>query len=127
MFLIGNLGYTQFNPSSITPVKFTAPIAVNGVYINGRKITESHMTNGRQTIITDSLSRCHRINITHKDNNLVLRLSPMDFRDPSNLIYEWMIDNDSDGSWITTRSGNSSIVIPDLEPGTHTLDRKSVV
>ncbi len=121
MFLIGNLGYTQFNPSSITPVKFTAPIAVTGVYINGRKITESHMTNGRQTIITDSLSRCHRINISHKDNNLVLRLSPMDFRDPSNLIYEWMIDNDSDGSWITTRSGNSSIVIPDLDPGTHTL------
>ena len=123
MFLIGSLGYTKFSPSSIRPVKFTSPIAVTGVYLNGEKVTESQMTGNRPTIVTDSLSRFRGINITHRDNNLILRLSPMDFRDLANLTYEWLLDskNGSDSSWIATRQGNSTIEIHNLEPGTHKL------
>lgn len=120
MVFAGNLGYTMFSPSTIGPVTFSRPVNVSGIYLNGHRLTESHLSGGRPAIETDSSHTYHRVNLSYNDNNLMLRLSTMDFRDPANVNYEWKIEGEGN-SWITTRPGSSNIVIPGLDSGNHTL------
>ncbi len=120
MVFAGNLGYTIFSPSTIEPVSFSKPMKVSGVYLNGKRLTESHTSGGRPAIETDSSQAYSRVNLSYKDNNLMMRLSTMDFRDPANISYEWKIEGEGD-SWISTNPGSSTIVIPGLDSGNHTL------
>lgn len=120
MYYAGNLGYTVFQPSTIRPVSFSRPVRVSAVYLNGHRLTESHLSDGRPAVETDGSRTCRRINIAKDDNNLLLHLSTMDYRDPANVSYEWRFE-DSDDTWFSTKPGSGAIVIPGLPPGDHIL------
>lgn len=121
MYFTGNLGYTDFDPSAIQPVTFNDPINISGIYLNGQRLTLASMTGSRHSLeLDDSGKRHSRVNISYDDNNLLIKLSTMDFRDASNVTYEWMVKG-LDNTWVLSRPGQSSIVIPKLSPGSHTL------
>ncbi|MDE6449847.1 MAG: response regulator, partial [Muribaculaceae bacterium] len=120
MYYAGNLGYTVFQPSMMQPVSFQRPVRVSAVYLNGHRLTESHLQDGRPAVETDESRTCHRINIAKDDNNLMLHLSTMDYRDPANVSYEWRFEG-ADDTWFSTKPGSGAIVIPGLPPGDHTL------
>lgn len=121
MYFTGKLGYTDFDPSSITPVTFNDPINISDIYLNGNRLTLASMTGNRPSLEMDESQKKHsRVNISYDDNNLLIKLSTMDFRDASNVTYEWMVKG-LDHTWVLSRPGQSSIVIPKLSPGSHTL------
>ncbi len=121
IYFSGNMGYTQFRPETIEPVTFSTPVTISAIYLNGKRLTENNFIEGRHAIETDpDKGTYNRVNISHSDNNLLLRMSTMDFRDAANLTFEWMIEGEDD-SWIMSKPGNSSIVVPKLKPGTHKL------
>ncbi|MCM1050444.1 MAG: helix-turn-helix domain-containing protein [Paenibacillus sp.] len=121
MYFSGNLGYTDFDPTTIQPVTFNDPINISGIYLNGHRLTLASMVGGRPVLEADeNKKKYEKVNISYDDNNLMIKLSTMDFRDASNVAYEWMLKG-IDHSWVTSRPGQSSIVIPKLSPGSHTL------
>lgn len=120
MYYAGNLGYTVFQPLTIRPMSFSRPVRVSAVYLNGHRLTESHLSDGRPAVETEGSRTCRRINIAKDDNNLQLHLSTMDYRDPANVSYEWRFE-DSGDTWFSTKPGTGAIVIPGLPPGDHIL------
>lgn len=121
MYYAGNLGYTVFQPSTMQPVLFRRPVMVSAVYLNGHRLTESHLQGGRPAVETDESRICRRINIAKDDNNLMLHLSTMDYRDPANVSFEWRFEDSDDSTWFSTKPGSGAIVIPGLPPGDHIL------
>lgn len=119
MCFAGNLGYTFFNPNSVKALDMAKNVYISGIYLNGEKLTMADMTEGKKALTRDSLSGFSKVRVSHNDNNLLLKVSTMDFRDPENVTYEWMMKGDK--TWNVKQPGNSAIVIPTLSPGNHTI------
>lgn len=108
-----------FNPDSVSKSTFGADVCITGLYVNGRKLT-GESSNGSKPMIEGSLSHPDAIHLSYKENSLVLRLSTMDFRDNSDLRYEWQLAGDGD-TWHSSSPGESLISLPPLKSGHHVL------
>lgn len=119
MYFAGNLGYTSFNPASVKSLKLDRQVYVSGIYLNGDKLSKGDIIEGEKALVPDDITGYSHIRLSHKDNNLLIKVTTMDFRDPENVAYEWKIDGSD--SWTVKQPGNSAIVIPGLSPGNHKL------
>lgn len=108
-----------FNPDSVRQASFGGDVKITGVYINGQRLTRDSQS-GSRVIIEGDLAFPDALHLSHDDNFLVLRLSTLDFRDPSDLRYEWQLDGEGD-TWHSSAHGESLIYLPQLQSGQHTL------
>lgn len=92
---------------------------VTGLFLNGKRIT-SEAANGSYPVLDGTPSNPEAIYLDHKDNALVVRLSTMDFRDASDLHYEWQFDGDGE-AWNSSSPGESLLYLPPLSSGKHIL------
>jgi len=119
MYFAGNLGFTVFHPSSVKTISIKRPVYISGIYLNGKKMTNADVTEGKKALVPDSKAGYRDLRISHNDNNLLIRVSTMDFRDPGNLIFESKLNGSEE--WTVGQPSNSQIVIPKLNPGDYTL------
>lgn len=118
--VMGNFeSLTVFHPDSLQQPLFGGNVKVTGIYLNGQRIT-SGTASGARPMIEGSPSNPIAVYLNHKDNALVLRLSTMDFREASDLRYEWQIEGDGD-KWHATSPGESLIYLPPLDSGRHII------
>lgn len=118
--LIGNYeSLALFNPDSVRQSTFGADVMITGMYLNGKRLT-AESSIGSRVIVDGELSSPDALHLSHKDNSLVLRMSTLDFRDASDLCYEWQLDGDGD-VWNSTSQGESVIYLPPLDSGRHRL------
>lgn len=108
-----------FNPDSVKQSEFGGEVKITGLYLNGNRLTEKSLS-GKTHIVDGPIDHPERLHLSSKDNSLVLRLSTLDFRDASDLRYEWQLDGDGD-SWHSSSAGESLIYLPPLKSGRHTL------
>ena len=118
--LMGNFeNIVMFAPDSFTQSTFDGEICITGLYVNGRRLT-GESREGSRLMLEGPVSHPEAIHLSHKDNSLVLRLSTMDFRDSSDLRYEWQLDGEGD-IWHSSSPGESLIYLPPLKSGHHVL------
>ena len=109
----------KFDPDSVSQSTFGANVNITGIYVNGKRLT--HESNSvSASMIEGELTHPDRIRLSHNDNSLSIRLSTLDFRDASDLRYEWQLDGEGD-TWHSSGSGESLIYLPPLESGHHVL------
>ncbi len=118
--VMGNFeGLTFFNPDSVKQSTFGGGVRISGLYLNGEKIT-SKSSVGSTPIVEGSRMRPDVIHLSHIDNSLVVRLSTLDFRDNSDVRYEWQLDDEKD-VWHTTSPGEFLVYLPPLGSGRHSV------
>lgn len=110
---------TLFNPDSVRQSSFGADLKITGVYINGKRLTCESRSGSRVIMEGDGLFP-DALHLSHNDNFLVLRLSTLDYRDASDLQYEWQLDGEGD-VWHSSALGESLIYLPKIQSGKHTL------
>lgn len=124
IFLGSNLGVTSFSPDSVPVPDFDTDLKISGIYLNGNRITPSTLF-GNHRVIEGAAIAPERLWLPYEDNALTLRLSTMDFRDGSNVRYAWRLAG-FDDDWKSTRTGESLIYLPHLNPGKYTLELKAM-
>ncbi|MDE6021900.1 MAG: helix-turn-helix domain-containing protein, partial [Muribaculaceae bacterium] len=112
IYASGRLGLTSFTPDSITVPGFDNPLKVSSIYLKGKKFIPEG-THGFPDVI----------HLSHNENSLAIRISPMDFRDTSNLKYLWRFVGDND--WEILPDGSDIINLSSLAPGNYTLEFKA--
>ncbi len=110
---------TAFNPDSVGEGGFPGEIKITGIFLNGNLITEESVA-GSERIIEGSVMNPEVLHLSYNDNSPVIRLSMMDFRDTSELCYQWQLDDEGD-TWHTTSPGDSHIYLPPVGSGSHLL------
>lgn len=119
-FVVGNYeNLIMFHPDSVRQSTFGAKVRITGMYLNGKRLTANNHS-GSPVITEGSMANPEALRLSHKDNSLVIRLATLDFRDASDLHYEWQFEGDGD-VWHSTSPGESYIYLPPLESGHHTL------
>ncbi len=108
-----------FDPDSVRKSSFDGNVKVTGLFINGRRLISSRDSGGSR-VLAGSTASPEAVVLDHKDNSLVIRLSTMDFRDVSDLRYEWQIDGEKD-QWHASSPGESLIYLPPLSSGNHVI------
>lgn len=109
-----------FHPDSVKSSTFARDIRITGIYINGKKLCMGIGRDGRLPIIEGGVSTPSKVRLSYKDNSIMLRLSTMDFRDSSDLRYEWQFDDEGD-VWHSTAPGESFITLTHLESGSRII------
>lgn len=125
IYFTSDLGFTEFNPDYI-PVdgwKGGAP-KISAIYIRGRKIVPSDKI-GRRFMIEGYALQPETINLPTNDNSMRLRLTTMDFRDASNVIWRWRT-GDGDDAWNENRPGENEIHLPNFSPGEHMIQIQGI-
>ncbi|MDE6289899.1 MAG: response regulator [Muribaculaceae bacterium] len=108
-----------FNPDSLRQSGFGADVRITGLFLNGKRII-SGAESGLRPRLDGSPSHPEAVYLNHNENALVVRLSTMDFRDASDLHYEWQFDGEGD-TWHSTSAGESLLYLPPLDSGKHIL------
>ncbi|MDE7347717.1 MAG: response regulator [Muribaculaceae bacterium] len=108
-----------FDPDSVRQSTFGGAVKVTGLFHNGKRIISGDES-ASFCVKSGSPSSPVAVLLDYKDNALVVRVSTMDFRDVSDLRYEWQIDGEED-KWHSSSLGESLIYLPPLQPGKHLL------
>ncbi len=115
----GERGITRFNPDDIYPIKLDKAPCITDLFIRNQKVTRQTLSGGKPVVKQDVIDAdCFSLSAT--DNNFLLYVSTMDFRDARNIIYEYRI-HEFEEAWNPTRPGEGRILYPHLPSGSYTL------
>lgn len=124
IYFANDLGFTVFNPDFIPVGGWSGSVPkISAIYINGRRIVPSDKVGGRLMIEGDALTP-ETINLPTNDNSIRLRLTTMDFRDASNVVWRWRTQDDK--TWNENRPGENFLHLPNLSPGEHVLQIQGI-
>lgn len=110
MYFGNNYGVTSFHPEKVSEDPFIRPLKSVALIV-GDKARD----------IVDN-----NIELSHKERTFALRFSTMDFRDPHDLSFEYMISSSDDAVWRRTPAGYSELDFYDMDYGQHTLKVRAV-
>ncbi len=118
--LFGNFeSLVMFDPGSVSRKSFGSNVYITGLYVNGQRLPGASRA-GSSMMLEGPVAHPETIHLSHRDNSLVVRLSTLDFRDPSDLAYEWQFEGEGE-TWHSSSPGESVIYLPPLESGHHKL------
>lgn len=115
----GERGITRFNPDDIYPIQLGKAPCITDLFIRNQKVTRQTLSGGKPVVKQDVID-AGRFYLSATDNNFLLHVSTMDFRDARNIIYEYRI-KEFEESWNPTRPGEGRILYPHLPSGKYTL------
>lgn len=113
-------GITYFVPGAIPADKFSQGITLTAMRMGDIDVNASTLSGGRP-ILTRPLEETDHISVSHQDNTFSLRFSPMDFRDPQSIFYEFRFAGGPKGQWYRTEAGRSEIYFSHLSTGNNHL------
>lgn len=120
VFLGNQNGITHFLPGTIHRDSFKEGITLTAMRLGDSFVNASSLSGGK-SIITGALEKAEEITVSYQDNTFSLRFSPMDFRDPQSIHYEFRFADEARDQWYQTESGRSEIFFSHLSPGRHAL------
>ena len=100
-----NRGITYFYPAKVGNIGFEHGISLTGLFVAGREIG----TDGEH------------IRLSHEDNTFTLRFSTMDYREASNIQYEYRFADEGRDVWHQLPPGVSEMILSHLRFGNHKL------
>lgn len=103
-----NDGLTVFYPSQITG---------SHKELNEVKLTAFSIAGNAVSPFNDSYT------ISYLDNAVTLEFSLLDFNNPSNIIYEYRINNEA---WQQNPEGQNAIMLSHLQPGTYNIEVRAL-
>lgn len=125
IYFTGDLGFTVLNPDFIPADRWKdGGPKISALFIGGRRIVPSDKIGGKYIIEGDALSP-EILNLPYSDNSMRIRLTTMDFRDASNIIWRWRI-GDGDEAWNENSPGDNMIHLPNLSQGGHVLQIQGI-
>ena len=108
IYFANNDGLTVFHPQEITGSHKQLPdVSLTGFTIAGNAVSplSDHYT------------------VSYLDNTLTLEFSLLDFNNPSNIIYEYRINNEQ---WIQNEEGRNAIQLSHLQPGKYNIEVRAL-
>lgn len=119
IFFGGQRDITGFDPSSISinPIE-DAPMLTR-VQINDTPVYPGTHS-GKKPIADVNFNTARKINLSHKDNDLRLFYSTLDYRGTENIRAEYLLDRENHTH--LTSIGSNMISLNNLKPGRHTLE-----
>ncbi|MCM1331049.1 MAG: helix-turn-helix domain-containing protein [Bacteroides sp.] len=120
VILSGNRGVTVFDPARLNPPHAPSKPSVSGLFLDGNRITKNSFRRDGKPYLTKS----GEINLSHDNGNLTIRLAGKDFTRGENRTYMWCMPGMYD-SWTQLPSGISTLALPHLPPGTHSIQIKA--
>ena len=103
-----NDGLTVFYPSQITG---------SHKQLNEVKLTALSVAGNPVSPFNDSYT------VSYLDNDITLEFSLLDFNNPSNIIYEYRINNET---WQQNPEGQNAIKLSHLQPGTYNIEVRAM-
>lgn len=124
MYLAGLRGLTAFNPSLLKPRKSVPMPVLTHFYAGERELSAATRLGG--TVLTDTtLRETERLHITYRENTFSMEFSTLTYAEPENTRFEYRIRELSD-DWQLTALGENSIGYTFLDPGTYTVEVRTV-
>lgn len=120
VILSGNKGIAIFLPSRLTDTHVPCKPHISGIFIDGTRITKNSAgSDGKRYLPSPD-----RINLSHDNGNLTVRLAVDDFVRSGSRTYQWRMPGMYD-SWTQLPAGISSVTLPHLAPGRYSLHLKA--
>lgn len=116
IYLGSSLGVSTIETDSLPSPGLSAPPTISAIMHRGKRIKDTG-PQGEHPFILGKDGQPDMLKLPFKDNSIILRLSMMNFRDPSNLSYMWRFGRK--GDWNRLASGEELIYLYNLEPGKH--------
>lgn len=120
----GEKGITILEPQKLKKPVFEHDIFISGIYLNGSKVNNTSLSSSGKRVVPSGSSDPSNIQLSFKDNSLVLRMSTKDFRETDNLVFQWRIPGVVD-DWVSTSPGSGIIALPHLQSGNHRLELRA--
>ena len=108
VYFVNNDGLTVFRPSEVTGSHKQLPnVSLTAFAIAGNAVSPlaDHFT------------------VAYLDNTISLEFSLLDFNNPSNIIYEYRINEEK---WIQNNEGQNTIQLSHLQPGTYKIEVRAL-
>lgn len=121
----GEKGITILSPAQLIKTSFENGVYISGIFLNGKKVNLATLSSSGDKVIPDGRYDADRIQLSYKDNSLVIRMSTKDFRDADNLIFQWRIPGVIE-EWTSTAPGSSIIALPHLNSGNYKLEMRAM-
>lgn len=108
IYFANNDGLTVFRPSEVTGSHKQLPaVSLTGFSIAGNPVSP----------LTDQFT------VSYLDNTINLEFSLLDFNNPSNIIYEYRINNEK---WIQNEEGQNAVQLSHLQPGIYHIEVRAL-
>ena len=119
--ILGNQnGITYFIPEALKQDGFLSGITLTAMRL-GNSFVHEGSRSGAYAIIHGPLEEAREITVSYQDNTFSLRFSPMDFRDPQSVHYEFRYAGEAKDQWYITESGRSELYFSHMGVGRHRL------
>lgn len=116
----GNKGIVILHPSRLADAHVPRKPYISGLFIDGTRVTENSTgSDGKRYMPSPG-----KINLSHDNGNLTVRLAVDDFARSGSRTYLWCMPGMYD-SWTQLPAGISSVTLPHLSPGKYSLMLKS--
>ena len=116
----GVKGITTFHPDSVTVPKGKATVILSNLYLGGEAVTAKSKSGGK-TILDAFVTRADKISLAYEDNTFTMEFSTLDYRNSSNIFYEYRI-REYEKNWTPTQLGVNQITYNHLNSGRYTFE-----
>lgn len=115
MFPCRNHAAIYFNPQNVKASSYTPPIILTHFFLGHTEIRPSKSGD----ILKKSINNIDKLTLPHDKNNFSVEFSALDYRDPDNISYAYMLEG-LDKSWITIGNAHSA-TFNNIPPGKYRL------
>ena len=110
-------GVTGFWPQAFGASSYSMDVWVTGFYIHNQPVHKNTLSGG-QTVINTSVQDAEQFCLSHDDNTFSIQFSTLDFGNPEQIFYRYMMEG-LGSNWQTTTPGNNRVTYNNLAPGTY--------
>lgn len=123
LYLAGDTGITSFVPADIREPELDREVVLTNLLVKGRPVTMQSRSGG-QPVIRQKMTEVDRIRLSHADNTFTIFVSTLDFRDASNVSYQYRL-KELGSDWEQTQPGENRIQYHHLPPRDYTLQLRA--
>lgn len=121
LFFGGTGGVTSFMPMQVRPKPIVLKVMFSQLVVGGRVVTALDKSEG-EPILTEPLAVAKEITFSESENSFSVALSTMNFVNPEQVKYEYVLESpDEKGIWQTTSQGDKRISFTNVSHGTYKL------
>ena len=115
LFFGGINGITGFFPDQIHSKKKEMNVYITGFYLFGNPVHKGQKS-GNKEILNNFIMDASRISLASKDNVVSFELSTLDYDNPVEVSYRYMLRN-FNVDWVNTSPGENQVSFTNLAPG----------
>ena len=123
IYFANNDGLTVFDAAQVTGShKDLPPVKLTGFFIAGNPVNTLTESNDKLVAEGPVIETDH-YQVSYLDNSVTLEFSLLDFVNPSNIVYEYRIN---EAKWLQTPEGQNNIQLSHMQPGTYKIEVRAL-